>query len=261
VRNLFLLLVLLNLGVLAWVRWIEPAPERPADWTGTGITLLRELDADAPIVVASRSQVELPAESSGLAGDDPALAALAPPGGADPLASAAGESTATVEAGAAAAPARSCVAVGPFAEAAQADAAVATLNASGIIASSRVETQEVWEGYWVYVGGLPSTERANAVLAELAQNGIADAYVIPDSDSGILISLGVFSDVSRAGAQAERAGRFGLAATITERIRTEQVRWIELEFEGEESQALALLQEPGRISRLEQRDCAATTGN
>ena len=61
--------------------------------------------------------------------------------------------------------------------------------------------------------------------------------------------------------QAERAGRFGLAATITERIRTEQVRWIELEFEGEESQALALLQEPGRISRLEQRDCAPTTGN
>ena len=252
-RNLFLLLVLLNLGVLAWFSWIDPAPEPAANYDGPGITLLRELDADAPIVVASRTKIvsdilssDFPEEQA-TPGD-----ALPSPGDTTDLPAAAVDEPA--------ASSTRCVAVGPFAEAAQAEAAVATLNSAGIVASLRVEQLEIWEGYWVYVAGLPTIERANAALAELAANGITDAYVIPNSDSGILISLGVFSDVTRAGTQAERAGRFGLAATITERIRTEETRWIELEMDGAESQALQLLQEPGRISRLEQRECGAATG-
>lgn len=263
-RNLVLLLVLLNLGVLAWFSWIEPAPEPTPAYDGPGITLLRELDADSPIVVASQSTRVPSPEPSEFPLEDPPPDTPSPSlGTADPLAAPA-EGAAVVDqpdepAESTASSAR-CVAVGPFAEAAQAEAAVATLNGGGIPASLRVEQQEIWEGYWVYVAGLPSIERANAALAELAENGIADAYVIPNSDSGILISLGVFSDVTRAGSQAERAGRFGLAATITERIRTEETRWIELEMNGEESQALELLQEPGRISRLEQRECRAATG-
>jgi hypothetical protein len=256
VRNLFLLLVLLNLGVLAWVHWIEPAPEQlsPA-YEGPGITLLRELDPDAPIVLASRTRLETDAVASDFPLEDPSLEAGSPsPALTETLAVSGGEPIESFEAEASSA---RCVAVGPFSDAAQAEAAVATLNGGGIAATLRVEQQEIWEGYWVYVAGMPSIERANAALAELAANGIADAYVIPDSDSGILISLGVFSELTRAGTQAERAGRFGLSATITERIRTEEARWIELEMNGEESQALELLQQPGRISRLEQRECAA----
>lgn len=264
-RNLVLLLVLLNLGVLAWVRWIEPAPETLAPpYDGPGITLLRELDPDAPIVIASQTSRTPATEASEFPLEDPPLDTPSPSLEAADLPAVSADGAAaldqTVEPVESAATSVRCVAVGPFAEAAQAEAAVATLNGGGIPASLRVEQQEIWEGYWVYVGGLPSIERANAALAELAENGIADAYVIPNSDSGILISLGVFSDVTRAGSQAERAGRFGLAATITERIRTEETRWIELEMNGEESEALELLQQPGRISRLEQRECRAAAG-
>ena len=254
-RNLFLLLVLMNLGVLAWVRWIDPAPAPIAAYDGPGITLLRELDPEAPIIAASRAQLGPDAPTSESALDDLSVDTLSPsPGGDDLLAVTENEPVEPT------ASSVRCVAVGPFTEAAQAEAAVANLNSGGIAASLRVEQQEVWEGFWVYVAGLPTIARANAALAELAENGIADAYVIPNSDSGILISLGVFSDITRAGTQAQRAGRFGLAATITERIRTEETRWIELEMNGEESQALELLQEPGRISRLEQRECAAAAG-
>jgi hypothetical protein len=252
VRNLFLLLVLLNLGVLAWFAWVEPEPAPPVAYSGPGITLLRELDPEAPILMAARSQLPETRAASGFAVADPTVAELAAvPVSADPEVAPAPDSTQ---------PVTSCVAVGPFDDAAQADVAVATLNDRGIAASLRVDQDEIWEGFWVFVAGLPSTERANAVLAELAASGIADAYVIPNSDSGILISLGVFSDVTRAGNQAERAGRFGLAATITERRRIVDSLWIELEFEGEESQALAVLQEPGVISRLEQRVCRRDVG-
>jgi hypothetical protein len=261
VRNLVLLLVLLNLGVLAWFSWIRPAPETLAPYDGPGITLLRELDPDSPIVVASQTTRVPSTGSSEFPLEDPPLDTPPPSLEATDLLAVSADGAAArdqpVEPAESAATSVRCVAVGPFAEAAQAEAAVATLNGGGIPATLRVEQQEIWEGYWVYVAGLPSIARANAALAELADNGIADAYVIPNSDSGILISLGVFSDISRAGTQAERAGRFGLAATITERIRTEETRWIELEMNGEESQALELLQEPGRISRLEQRECRA----
>ena len=218
-RNFFLLLVLVNLGVLAWFSWVVPAPEAALSpsYSATGITLLRELEEDAAILVASRNEPEPPPE--------PAV------------------------------PPANCVAIGPFAEAELADAALATVVAAGYPASLRIDQEEIWEGYWVYVGGLPNAERANAALAQLTANGIADAYVIPDSDSGVLISLGVFSDLARAGNQAEIAGRFGLAATISERVRTTETRWLELALSGEESQALDLLQEPGQISRLERREC------
>jgi cell division septation protein DedD len=247
VRNLVLLLVLINLGVLAWFNWVVPEPEQATSYSGPGITLLRELDPDAPILAASRPQDSQRAAAPGLAAEDPGFAALT--SSADGAAPAADPGTEPVP------PPADCVAIGPFADAAQADAALATVNDAGFQAALRVEQEEIWEGYWVYVGGLPSTERANAVLAELAANGIADAYVIPNSDSGILISLGVFSDITRAGTQAQRAGRFGLAATITERTRTVETRWLELRLSGEDAQALDLLQEPGRISRLEQRAC------
>lgn len=251
-RNLFLLLVLLNLGVLAWFSWVEPPPENVAAYDGPGITLLRELDPDAPIVVASQTTRVPSTESSEFPLEDPPLDSTSTSLAATDLLAV--PESETVEAVAASA---TCVAVGPFSEAAQAEAAVETLNSGGIAAALRVEQQEVWEGYWVYVAGMPNIDSANAALARLVESDIADAYVIAESDSGILISLGVFSDITRAGTQAERAGRLGLAATITERVRTEETRWIELDMNGEESQALELLQEPGRISRLEQRECGA----
>ena len=260
-RNLVLLLVLLNLGVLAWFSWVRPAPENVAPYDGPGITLLRELDADAPIVVAARSSQVPAAASSDFPVEDPPLdTPLESLEVTEQSAAPEGEAVEAVEPDAPVAASTVCVAVGPFTETVQAETAVATLNARGIPASLKVEQQEIWEGYWVYVAGMPSIAAANAALARLAANGIADAYVIPNSDSGILISLGVFSELARAGTQAERAGRFGLSPTITERVRTEETRWIELEMDGEESQVLELLQEPGRISRLEQRECGTAAG-
>jgi cell division septation protein DedD len=244
VRNLFLVLLLVNLGVFAWYSWIVPAPSVATPYNGPGITLLRELEPDTPILAASRPPDAVPPISSALPiEEDPAFTAQAP-----------ADSPAAEEAVPAAATTK-CVAIGPFTEAAQAELAQATLGEAGFAASLAVSQEQVWDGYWVFIGGLPGMDRAQAVLADLATSGIADAYVIPNSDSGILISLGVFSDIARAGTQAERAGRLGFAATITERTRSAETHWLELLLSGEESQALELLQEPGRISRLGQREC------
>ena len=148
-----------------------------------------------------------------------------------------------------------CIAIGPFTDPVQADAAQATLADAGFEPTLTLRDEEIWDGYWVFIGRLATMDAARDALARLAEAGIADAYVIPNSDSGILVSLGVFSDISRAGVQADRAGRLGLEATITGRTRTAETRWLELTLSGEESVALDLLQEPGRIRRLEERSC------
>ena len=67
-------------------------------------------------------------------------------------------------------------------------------------------------------------------------------------------------DRKLAGVCAGVAEYFGFDTTITERTRTAETRWLELRLSGEESEALELLQEPGRIRRLEQRGCAGDDG-
>lgn len=219
-RNLFLLLLLSNLGLLAAVLWL--VPEVPASrYDGPGITLLSEADPQA--------RVRTPAD-----------AAVAAP---DAAATDAGTR------------ADRCVAIGPFIAPADADAALATLDEAGIESQVVLRDGEIWDGFWVYIEQIESMQAARQMLATLSENGVGDAYVIPNSDSGILISLGVFSEISRAGKQAERVGRLGYEATIADRRKTAQTRWLQIAGGAEVSSAMDLLTTPGQISRLEQRAC------
>ena len=123
-------------------------------------------------------------------------------------------------------------------------------------------------GVILFSRNIEAPEQVAELAAESEALGrSAPAWVSVDQEGGRVARLKEpftkwppMATLGRAGTQAERAGRFGLAATITERVRNEETRWIELELNGEESQALELLQEPGRISRLEQRECGAAAG-
>ncbi len=222
-RILILCLVLANLGFLAWVSWVAPAPEPPPHYEGPGITLLRELERDAAILADDVPADDVLADDTGAAGAPRAAA---------------------------------CVAIGPFIAADALDAAVARFAAAGFEPLPVASEDEVWDGYWVYIEQIGTRAAADEILTGLASGGIEDAYTIPNSDRGILISLGVFSEISRAGAQAARVGELGYEATISERTRTAETTWLELAADGE-TDLLGLLREPGRISRLEQRDCQA----
>lgn len=228
-RTAFLLLLTANLGFWAWTHWIKAAPPRVSRYDGAGITLLRELPADSPLrsplATGILERVRSPAAASGGASS----------------AAAAGDR---------------CVAIGPFVDAAEADAAAALLTDEGIDVARFVGEDEVWDGYWVYIEQIASREEARSLLAELRAEGIDDAYMIPDSDSGILISLGVFTEISGAGTLAERVNRLGLEATITERRRLAETTWLQMNLTAA-IDLLDLLGEPGRITRLEARDCSA----
>ncbi|HEY8519569.1 MAG TPA: SPOR domain-containing protein [Gammaproteobacteria bacterium] len=230
-RNLFLALVLANLAFAAWHLWFsEPEPLPPAARTGgPSITLMSE--------AAPAGASVTPTEPS---------PRVQPPAGADVVA---------VPAAAAAPAAPRCVSVGPFRELSQAATAAANLRAAGYDPTQRVAEGEVWVGYWVYIERIPTEDEANEILANLRANGISDSYVIPDSGGNNLISLGVFSEIGRAGTRREQVRALGYEPTVTDRTRRGTVYWVDVLLDPGQTLDFEVLQVPGRILRLEQRAC------
>jgi hypothetical protein len=250
-RHLFLMLVLVNLGFAAWSAWVAPSARggRPADEGLPALTLVSEVPAD------------LRSPDVGQGEDEPAQAAAEPD-----ARSAAGSETAAANATApAAAPAETrCTSVGPFRDLSQAAAAAATLRGAGYQPTQRVVEGEIWSGYWVYIPAIPTEQEANETLTKVREGvreaRIPDAYVIRNSDSGNLVSLGVFSEISRVSRLREEVRALGFEPQVVDRTSRATVYWIDIALAPEQTLDFETLQPPGRIIRLEQRACEAAPG-
>jgi hypothetical protein len=123
----------------------------------------------------------------------------------------------------------SCLSVGPFVDPASSAQAVALLKAKGFDPRQRAEQGQVAMGYWVYAGGLASQAEADRALVTLEHNGIKDALVMPEAaDGGRRLSLGLYSDRSRAEKRAQAVRQAGLSAEIAERKLPGMLYWVDL---------------------------------
>jgi hypothetical protein len=266
-RNLFLALVLANLGFAAWSAWVapEPSPGRRTDDALPGITLVSEVPADLRTsgVIVETAAAELPSAEvpsppttapAAPVESEPAVpaGAAAQPGDLVPQpADLAAELTDPVLAGG------SCTSVGPFRELSQAASAAATLREAGHQPTQRVAEGDIWIGYWVYIPALPTEEEADEVLDKVRADGMSDAYIIPNSDSGNLISLGVFSEISGVSRRRDQVRALGFEPQVVDRTRRATVYWVDVTLAAGETLDFDALQPPGRIIRLEQRSCEA----
>jgi hypothetical protein len=262
-RNLFLVLVLANLAFAAWHSWFSPGAVAPITSDVPTIMLASEFPvAEEEVVAPPIVEAELeslaaapvpPPEAEGAPLDE-AAEPEAPPGDAVTVVAV----TPADEAPAADDAPRSCVSVGPFRELSQAATAAANLRGTGLDPLQRVAEGDIWVGYWVYLAAIPTLAEAETILARLKDADITEAYVIPSSDSGTLISLGVFTEVARAGNRLTAARELGYEATISDRTRRGTVYWVDVLLAPGETLDFDALQPPGRIVRLEQRPCADT---
>jgi hypothetical protein len=228
-RNLFLVLVLTNLGFAAWVAWFAAPQSRGAvarDPAATGIMLVSELEDSALEAIEALAPVAPEFDE--------------PP--ADPI-----DSVSTER----------CVSVGPFQELAQASAAQAALRAAGFMPNQRVIDGDVWVGYWVHLTDIPTRAAANEILELLRANDISDSYIVPGGEESQTISLGVFSEISRAANIREQVRALGYDPTVADRSRRATLYWIDVLAGADTVIDLDALQPAGRINRLEQRTCAA----
>jgi len=174
-RASIVLLLMLNLGAAAW-QWFgggsTAAPESTASNPGTpGLRLLSEV---APSPARPVQATETAAASA------PMTAALETSGPATPAAGG------------------RCLRFGPFADAAQRDAArpaLATL-ASAVVA--RDLPGRASRGWWVYVPALPSRDEARAVGERIKAAGITDWYVMGEGDQANSIALGRYGSETAA---------------------------------------------------------------
>ncbi len=265
-RNLFLVLVLANLAFAAWHTWYAPLTPvlHAADSTLPSITLVSEVPVDLHSA-GSVNDAQLkptaaePTPASTAPSVPPAVAAAAPTPSPVPVVVTPAPKETVVASTPAGATGR-CTTIGPFRELSQAATAASTLRAAGFEPEQRVAEGDLWIGYWVYIQAIPSVDEANKILAKVRESGISDSYVIPNSDSGNLVSLGVFSEISGVSRRRDEVRALGFEPHVVDRTRRATVYWVEVTLRADQTLDFESLQPPGRIMRLEQRPCGSVAG-
>lgn len=219
-RALFLLLLLLNVLFLAWAAWVAPPAALPGHATPAS---------------DGRPEIRLLREAT--AAPDPGTAG-------QPGADAAN---------------LTCVSSGPFRNRADAERTAARLERLGFVSRLRESREEIRVGLWVRVVDLATPDDVANALAAVRAAGVADAYVLRDEPPGTDISLGIFNDAGRAGEIAGIAGKLGLVTRTTDRIRSEDVVWVDVDRQANAGlPGLEVLQgEDGGSPGLELRPCPA----
>lgn len=226
-KAFFLVLVLANVLLLAWLRWHTPAP------SGEAVVPT----AETPTLLLAGEQQE-PGKT----------AADAQPQAAVPPQQTTG--------------AARCQSIGPFVDLPEATQASVLLRDRGYEPRARATEGDVWAGLWVYLEKLPSRAEAQRIMGILRQNGINDAYIMPSLAQSNDISLGIFSEPSRAQRRAEDARRLGLRPLVAEHTRKGTVYWLDVDLKPADNPIdPSNLQRPsgdaqGRIVRLEIKPCS-----
>jgi hypothetical protein len=151
-----------------------------------------------------------------------------------------------------------CATLGPFTNDSDATAAGQQLAEAGWGILKRVVTEQQREGWWVYVTN-PSPNAQARTLNALRGAGMRDAFAMPD-DPEHKVSVGVFSEESRAEDRASQVQRLRLDAVVKERTSEQTATWLDIPGVARETLADGRLAQTGlQLERLRIEVCPAPT--
>ena len=119
-----------------------------------------------------------------------------------------------------------CATLGPFHDTALADQAEKAVGKFGWRVQRRATSEEISDGWWVYVANASAAAQANALDA-IRRSGMRDAFAMPD-DSQFRVSAGLFSDQQHAQDRAAKVQHLKLDAVVQERHKQQPVIWLDL---------------------------------
>ena len=124
---------------------------------------------------------------------------------------------------------QACFSVGPFGDVDNSAKAAALLRAKGFDPHQRAESAEGSASFGVFVGNLKSDAEADRALVTLEHGGIKDALVMPaTAGTPKRLSLGLFSERTRADRRAQSIRALGLNAEVLERKIPGTLYWVDL---------------------------------
>jgi hypothetical protein len=126
-------------------------------------------------------------------------------------------------------PGQRCRSLGPFPDGAAAAVAAVALRTRGIEPHNRSAETGVSDGYWVYISDLSGAADQQRVLARLGSGGIQGTVVI-DSGEAARVSVGIFSDQSRAVRRAEQVRALGLKPILDLHQRVLRRYWLDMDL-------------------------------
>jgi len=254
-KALFLGLLLANVLFFAWAQWHAPDEQQLGAAVASTVPTLQLADEDQISSPSAADADAAPTNASQAPADSPEIAPERPPETTTVASSTTG---AELPGGAV-----RCVSIGPFRDLSEATQASAALRGGGYDPRTRVAEGDVWAGLWVYLDDLPSHEEAQRAMTLLKRRGISDAYIMPSADLTNDISLGVFSEPTRAQRRAEEIKTLGFTPTIADRTRRGTVYWIDLDLKATDGliNPAELQSESGRIVRLEVIACPSAIGS
>ena len=222
-RNIILPLILANLLVLAWTKWISPGEVAdPMHLAGRDAS---PRETRLVLYVPARVSADF-AESA---------PSLLP-----------------------AAATRRCQRIGPFDDTERAAAVANQLGGRGLTVDIEQETGEIWIGQWVQIMDLGSAAAAREAVNRLAGVGLKDAYVVR-TEPTIDISLGVFRGSEGADHVIGLSRKAGLEPTGTDRYRSGTQYWVNVDSLDARSLDLTEVQGPtSQILRSETVACRPT---
>jgi hypothetical protein len=197
-RFLIVILAVLNVGVALW--WLAPRPQTVLAPVSTepGVATLELLPG--PATAAPQAVVSTAAADEANASTDNALAAIT----AAPAAVAAKpaiEPTTPPEV--ATPPAKpvpeQCVSLGPFADAAKAQSAIAALGADALRSRTRETPGKPASSYRVFIAPAATREEAQATAKRIVEAGFSDYFIVSQGEEANAVALGQYRN--REGAQ------------------------------------------------------------
>jgi hypothetical protein len=147
-----------------------------------------------------------------------------------------------------------CTTIGPFEDEVSSMEVEQLLRDMQLTPSRRSITQDVHEGWWVYLDNADAPAQARALRTILAA-GLRDAFALPD-DPTFKVSVGIFKEEAGARSRADAVRSLGLAPVVSERTRPQTLLWFEMPGKDAGAVDMARLTSEGvDTTTLQVREC------
>ncbi|WP_445145956.1 SPOR domain-containing protein [Dyella sp. Tek66A03] len=121
-----------------------------------------------------------------------------------------------------------CMALGPFATPIDLRNARAALTSQAARMRSRQEQTTQTTGWWVYLPGGGSRDKALELARRLTAANVGEYFIVSTGDQSNTISLGLFKDPANARRRRDQVASAGFPAQMSERTEAVPEYWLDV---------------------------------